>query len=187
MLDYVRFSAHTEFMVTTVRRRSTAPRVLWLACGVVLGAAASLAADNPVLLTVACAGKPPLTLTAADLAQMPRVSATMERDGETSTYEGVLLYDILLKAYGLPPGKNLPVNPKISYILGTGRDGYQAMFALAEIAPMFAGARVIVADKRNGVPLLPYQQPLQVIAPQDKAQGRAMYSLVKIEVVELKH
>jgi len=29
------------------------------------------------------------------------------------------------------------------------------------------------------------QQPLQVIAPQDKAQGRAMFSLVKIEIVEL--
>jgi hypothetical protein len=78
------------------------------------------------------------------------------------------------------------VNAKLSYILGTARDGYQAMFALAEIAPVFAGARVIVADKRNGGPLLPTQQPLQVIAPQDKAQGRSMYSLVKIELIELR-
>jgi hypothetical protein len=46
---------------------------------------------------------------------------------ETSTYEGVLLYDILLRAYGLPPGKTVPVNAKTSYILGTARDGYQAM------------------------------------------------------------
>jgi hypothetical protein len=150
-------------------------------------AAAALAADSPVLLTVVAAGKPPMTLTAADLAQMPRATATMERDGETSTYEGVLLYDILLKVYGLPAGKTLPVNAKVSYILGTARDGYQAMFALGEISPTFGGARVIVADKRNGGRLLPYQQPLQMIAPQDKAQGRSMYSLEKIEIVELPH
>jgi hypothetical protein len=137
------------------------------------------------LLTVAVPGKAPLMLTASDFAEMPRVTATVERDGETASYEGVLLYDILRKAFAVAPGKNLPVNAKLSYVLGTARDGYQAMFALGEIAPMFAGARVIVADKRNGGPLLPYQQPLQMIAPQDKAQGRAMYSLVRIEIVEL--
>jgi hypothetical protein len=167
-------------MVTTVIRR------VLLLCWIVAAVAASLAAGD-LELTVQCPGKAPLALTAVDLAQMPRVTATLTRDGETATYEGVLLYDILLKAFGLLPGKSVPVNPKLSYILGTARDGYQAMFALAEIAPVFAGARVIVADKRNGGPLLPYQQPLQVIAPQDKAQGRAMYSLVKIELIEIHH
>ncbi len=68
----------------------------------------------------------------------------------------------------------------------TARDGYQAMFALAEIDPVFAVVKVIVADRRNGGPLLTSQQPLQVIAPRDKAQGRAMYSLMQIEDVELK-
>jgi hypothetical protein len=147
--------------------------------------APSMAADSPTLLTVVVPGKPPLALTAADIARMPRTSSTMQRDGETATYEGVLLYDILLKAYGVPPGKSLPLNSKLTYILGTARDGYQVLFALAEIAPLFAGARVVVADRRDGAALLAYQQPLQVIVPQDKAQGRSMYSLVRIEVVDL--
>jgi hypothetical protein len=164
---------------------TTLLRAVWLACAGLSLAFVATAADHPVLLTVAVPGKAPLTLTASDFAEMPRVTATVERDGETASYEGVLLYDILRQAFAVAPGKNLPVNAKLSYILGTGRDGYQAMFAMGEIAPMFAGARVMVADKRNGGGLLPYQQPLQIIAPQDKAQGRAMYSLVKIEVFEL--
>jgi hypothetical protein len=38
----------------------------------------------------------PLTLTAEDLAKMPRATATLTADGTTVTYEGVLLYDILV-------------------------------------------------------------------------------------------
>jgi hypothetical protein len=44
---------------------------------------------------------------------------------------------------------------------------------------------VIVADKRNGGPLLATEQPFQLGAPQDKAQGRAMFSLQRIEVIEV--
>lgn len=143
------------------------------------------AAGDPVLLTVIVPGRPALTLTAAELAKMPRATGTVQRDGETSTYEGVLVWDILHKAYGLAPEKNLPVNAKLSYIVGTARDGYQAMFALGEMAPVFAGFRVMVADKRNGGPLAAYQRPLQMVAPQDKAQGRAMFSLMKLELFEL--
>ena len=172
-------------MGTTILCAAAGRRAISLAC-VWLGlAGASLAAEDARLLTVVLPGKAPATLTASDFAQMPRSTTTMERDGETATYEGVLLYDVLLKAWGLPPGKTLPVNAKLTYILGTARDGYQAMFALAEIAPMFSGTHVLVADKRDGGPLLAYQRPLQVIAPQDKAQGRSMFSLVKIELVDL--
>jgi hypothetical protein len=39
-----------------------------------------------------------LALTADDLAKFPRGTARFERDGEISTYEGVLLYDLLVRA-----------------------------------------------------------------------------------------
>jgi hypothetical protein len=172
-------------MVTTIRRNSAAWRLLCLSCVWLVGSVLSTAAENPPVLTVLRAGASPLLLTADDLGRMPRATATIDRDGETATYEGVLLYDILLKAYNVPAGRNLPVNPKLTYILGTARDGYQAMFALGEIAPMFAGAKVMVADKRDGGMLRPFQQPFQMVAPQDKAQGRAMFSLIKLEIVEL--
>jgi DMSO/TMAO reductase YedYZ molybdopterin-dependent catalytic subunit len=143
------------------------------------------AADHPVLLTVGGAVKTPLALTAEDLAKMPRVVASFERDDETAEYEGVLLYDILVRA-GVPFGRAMTGKPMASYILATARDGYQVVFALPEIDPEFMGARVVIADKRNGGPLLNPQQPLQMIAPQDKLHARSMYSLVKIEVVRLR-
>jgi hypothetical protein len=159
---------------------------LRLYCGLLGFAALVCAADDPVLLHVEGDVKTPLALTAADLAKLPRTTAPFERDGEVSTYEGVLLYDILLKAFDVPPGKGLPGDMRNSYILATARDGFQALIATGEILPAFAGARVMIADRRNGGPLLAYQRPLQMIAPQDKAQARSPFSLVKIEFVRLR-
>jgi DMSO/TMAO reductase YedYZ molybdopterin-dependent catalytic subunit len=147
--------------------------------------AALRGADNQVLLTVEGSVKTPLALSADDLAKMPRNTATLERDGEAATYDGVLLYDILVKA-GVRFGRAMTGKPMASYILATARDGYQVVFALPEIDPEFMGARVLIADKRNGGPLLGPQQPLQMIAPQDKLHARSMYSLTKIEIVRLR-
>jgi DMSO/TMAO reductase YedYZ molybdopterin-dependent catalytic subunit len=147
--------------------------------------ATALGGESPILLRVEGAVKTPLALTAEDLAQMPRATAQFERDGENATYEGVLLYDILRKA-GVPFGKDMTGKPMASYILATARDGYQVVFAIPEIDPAFAGARVLIADKRDGGPLQPVQRPLQMIAPQDKLHARSVYSLTKIEVVRLR-
>jgi len=158
--------------------------LLVLALCVVFGLAAiAYAADDPVLLHVEGDVKTPLALTAADVAKMPRATVSFERDGEVATYEGVLLYDILLKAFDVPAGKGLPGD---SYILATARDGFQALIATGEVLPTFAGARVLIADKRNGGPLLAYQRPLQMISPQDKAQGRSPFSLTKITFARLR-
>jgi hypothetical protein len=125
--------------------------------------------------------KTALALTAEDLDQMPRATAQFERDGESATDEGVLLYDILKKA-GVPFGREMTGKPMASYGLATARDGYQVVFAIPEIDPALAGARVLIADKRDGGPLQPVQRPLQMIAPQDKLHARSIYSLTKIEV-----
>jgi hypothetical protein len=151
----------------------------------VLTFAASSRADPPVLLTVDGAVQKPLVLTADDLAKFPRVTAKFERDGETSTYEGVLLYDLLVKA-GVPFGRAMTGKPMASYILAVARDGYAVVIALPEIDPAFMGAQVVVADKRDGGPLPGPQQPLQLITPQDKLHARSVYSLSRIEVVRLR-
>jgi hypothetical protein len=113
-------------------------------CAVLALAAIAYAADDPVLLHVEGDVKTPLALTAADLAKMPRTTASFEREGEVATYEGVLLYDILLKAFDVPAGKGLPGDMRNSYILATARDGFQALIATGEILPAFAGARVLI-------------------------------------------
>jgi hypothetical protein len=148
-------------------------------------ASLAFAQDSPVLLRVEGAVKTTLALTAEDLAKMPRTTAPFERDGETAIYEGVLLYDILMKA-GFPSGRDMTGKPMASYILATSRDGYQVVSAIPEIDPAFAGAKVVVADKRVDGPLPAVQKPLQMIAPQDKMHARSVYSLSKIEVIRLR-
>jgi DMSO/TMAO reductase YedYZ molybdopterin-dependent catalytic subunit len=128
----------------------------------------------------------PLTLTAEDLAKMPRATATLTADGNTTTYEGVLLYDILVKA-GWQFGRGMTGKPMASYVLATGKDGYQVVFALAEIDPMFGGAKVLIADKADGAALPGRELPFRVVAPGDKMHARSIYSLVKIEVVRLRN
>ena len=82
--------------------------------------------DSPILLTVTGAVKTQLALSADDLAKMPRNTATLDRDGESAAYDGVLLYDILVKA-GVRFGRAMTGKPMASYILATSRDGYQVV------------------------------------------------------------
>jgi hypothetical protein len=160
-----------------------------------LGVFALLPGDYSVLLPVAAqavtptvlevVGPTPLSLTASDLDKMPRATATLTADGNTTTYEGVLLYDILVKA-GVPFGRAMTGKPMASYLIATGKDGYQVVFALAEMDPMFSGAKVIIADKADGAPLPGPQLPFRIVAPEDKMHARSIYSLVKLEVVRLR-
>lgn len=139
----------------------------------------------PAVLKVEGAVPTPLSLTADDLAKLPRATATLSADGTTTTYEGVLLYDILVKA-GWQFGHGMTGKPMASYLLATGKDGYQVLFALPEIDPQFSGAKVIIADKADGAALPAREQPFRIVAPEDKMHARSIYSLVKLEVVRLR-
>jgi DMSO/TMAO reductase YedYZ molybdopterin-dependent catalytic subunit len=139
----------------------------------------------PAVLKVEGAVPTPLSLTAEDLAKMPRTTAQLAADGTTTTYEGVLLYDILVKA-GWQFGRGMTGKPMASYLLATGKDGYQVVFALPEIDPQFSGAKVMIADKADGSPLPAREQPFRIVAPEDKMHARSIYSLVKLEVVRLR-
>jgi hypothetical protein len=146
--------------------------------------AAQDAAAQSDVLKVGGAVPTPLTLTADDLAKMPRATATTTSDGNTNTYEGVLLYDILVKA-GWQFGHVMGTRAAPACILLTGKDGFQAVFSLAEIDPQFSGVKVLVADKLDGRPLPDKYKPFRVISPNDKMRARSIYSLVKVDVVKL--
>ena len=156
-----------------------------LGAGPVIAAGPDAAVNAPTVLTVAGAVPAQLTLTAEDLAKMPRATAALISDGTTVTYEGVLLYDILVKA-GWQFGRGMTGKPMASYVLATGKDGYQVVFALAEIDPMFGGAKVIIADKADGAALSGRELPFRVVVQGDKMHARSIYSLVRLEVVRLR-
>jgi DMSO/TMAO reductase YedYZ molybdopterin-dependent catalytic subunit len=136
-------------------------------------------------LTIAGDVAKPLTLTKADLAKMPRTSATFNEEGAETNYEGVLLYDILKQA-GAPLDKQLMGKALATYLLAEARDGYQVVYALADIDPSFGANKILVADTVNGKPLFDYQGPFRLVVPGDKKGARSIRMLEKISVVRLR-
>ena len=98
----------------------------------VLGLLASgllLAQEAPPAVQVAGAVKQELTLTADDLAKMPRASVRTSNGGMETVYEGVWLHEVLKRA-GVPQGGELRGKALAGYVLAQASDGYQVVFSL---------------------------------------------------------
>jgi len=127
----------------------------------------------------------PLSLTADDLAKMPRETATVPAaDGSKIVYEGVTLLALLQKA-GAPFGKQLRGKVLSSYVVAKAQDGYQVIFTLGELDPDFGNETILVADKRDGKPLADKQGPLRLVCPNDHEGARSVRMLQTLEVVRL--
>jgi len=68
------------------------------------------AQDAQPTIQVTGAVKQPLTLSADDLAKMPRASVRTTNNGMETVYEGVWLHEVLKKA-GVPQGSELCDKP----------------------------------------------------------------------------
>jgi DMSO/TMAO reductase YedYZ molybdopterin-dependent catalytic subunit len=139
----------------------------------------------PASIQITGAVKQPLTLTADDLAKMPRASVTTNGNGMETKYEGVWLHEVLKKA-GVTQGSELRGKALSSYVLASAEDGYQALFSLAEIDPSFVDSQILLADTANGKPLFGAQGRFRLVVPKDKPGARSVRLLTKIEVVQLR-
>jgi DMSO/TMAO reductase YedYZ molybdopterin-dependent catalytic subunit len=127
----------------------------------------------------------PLSLTADDLAKMPRETASVPApDGAKIVYEGVTLLAVLQKA-GAPFGKQLRGKVLSTYVRAKAMDGYQVIFTLGELDPDFGNETILLADKRDGKPLPDKQGPLRLVCPNDKEGARSVRMLETLEVVRL--
>jgi DMSO/TMAO reductase YedYZ molybdopterin-dependent catalytic subunit len=143
--------------------------------------------QTPASTTLAVTGDvtTQLTLTADDLAKMPRETVSVDdQDGTKVQYEGVLLREVLKRA-GAPLGNQLRGKALASYVLAKAHDGYQVVFALGELDAAFANEQILVADKRDGKPLFGYQGPFRLVCPNDKAGARSVRMLETLELVVL--
>jgi DMSO/TMAO reductase YedYZ molybdopterin-dependent catalytic subunit len=147
--------------------------------------AAPAAAAAPDVLTVSGDVPHAITITVADLKSMPRTTVSIQEDGHPVKYEGVLVGELLKKA-GAPLGRDLTGKAVASYVLASAKDGYQAVFSLAELDPSFTPNDIIVADSVDGKPLFDYQGPFRLVAPHDTKGARGVRMLEKIEVVQLR-
>ena len=152
-----------------------------------LATAAGLIAQTAASPTVAVTGavKQPLSLAAKDFAGMPRTIVAVSDHGKSVTYEGVLLYDVLLKA-GAPLGSELSGKALASYVLASAKDGYQVVYTLTEIDPAFTDARILLADTADGNPLPSTQGPFRLVVPNEKKGARSIRMLERIEVIRLR-
>jgi hypothetical protein len=127
----------------------------------------------------------PLSLTADDLAKMPRETASVPApDGTKIVYEGVALLSILQKA-GAPFGKQLRGKVLSSYVLAKAMDGYQVVFTLGELDPDFGNETILVADKRDGKPMGEKQGPFRLVCPNDHEGARSVRMLETLQIVRL--
>lgn len=150
----------------------------------VMGSCLGLWAQETAVVMVGGNVKQPLTLSAADLAKMPRATVETQHDGHTMHYEGVWLDEILKRA-GAPNGAELRGKALASYVLVQAKDGYQVVYSLGELDPALGANQVLLADKAEGQPLPPNQGIFRLVAPKDKRAARSVRMVTRIEVVQL--
>ncbi|MCC7341312.1 MAG: molybdopterin-dependent oxidoreductase [Bryobacterales bacterium] len=158
--------------------------ILSLVFGLLLSSAPP-AEQSAASVEVVGAMKQPLRLNAEDLSKMPRASVDTRFDGVAVHYEGVWLTEVLKKA-GVPSGVELRGKWLTGYLLMEAEDGYQVIFTLADLDPMFGGNPVLLADAANGKALSGAEGPFRLVAPRDRRGARSVRMLKKIEIVLLR-
>jgi hypothetical protein len=122
-------------------------------------------------------------LSPASLAGLTRTTARVEVHGtkEQTQYEGVSLGDLARKL-GAPAGEAIR-GAKLSIVLIIkAADGYQAVFALPELDPLFSKKVVLLADRRDGGPLSDKEGPYRLVVPDEARQARWVRQVISIEL-----
>jgi len=172
-------------------------RALWILChlGVLAMAAPSLGwsqqgstcpaptnGPSPIL-HVRGAVDSPLDLNADDLAGLPRRRLQVEeRDGGVAEYEGILLADVLARA-GVPM-ESLRGRQAATVVVAEARDGYRAVYALAELDPAFSDRELVLADRKNGAELSADEGPFRLIMLGERRHSRWIRQLSCLRVTQ---
>jgi DMSO/TMAO reductase YedYZ molybdopterin-dependent catalytic subunit len=162
--------------------RGAALGFLLLAVG---GAGTAVSAQAPAengRVEVSGAVATPLSLSAADLKEMPRATADVAAPGAPpQIVEGVRLGTILERA-GVPLGDRQWM---AAYVTVEGEDGYRAVFSLGELDPGIGAAEVLVADTRAGAPLPATEGPFRLVVMSDRRAVRWLRGLKSITVARV--
>lgn len=138
-------------------------------------------------LTVSGEVATPLELKAQDLAAMTQISHKVkDRDGKEHEFKGVALIEILEKA-GVTTGAKLRGENLAKYALITAADGYEVLYALAEIDPEFTDQVILLATEKDGQPLPSGEGPFRIITPKDKKPARWIREVKSIKIAFAKN
>ncbi len=77
-------------------------------------------------------------------------------------------------------------NPQMRMaVMVRGRDGYGAVFSLAELLPMVGHRDVWLALDMDGKPLADADGPTRLIVPDDQMPARGVHQVASIDVIDL--
>lgn len=120
------------------------------------------------------------------LARLPRTSIkVIEGNGKRFEYSGVAL-DEVLKLANVPMGSELrgrSIAPMV--VVANAQDGTKAVYALAEVEPTFSDKIILLADLRDGKPLVADDGPFRLIVPSDKRHARWLRQVRSIDIKKL--
>ncbi len=157
----------------------------WTVFGYPQAPAAASAASTEFRLTVNGDIDTPMSLSFADMRDLPRQTITVmnEHEKKDETYQGVPLAEILKRA-GVPQGSALRGPALAMSVRAEGSDGYVVVFGLAELDSSIEDAGVLVADTLDGQPIPDKLGPLRLVVPHDKRPARWVRMLRTITVVK---
>ncbi|KIO75847.1 molybdopterin-binding protein [Pedobacter lusitanus] len=118
--------------------------------------------------------KTPLLINGAELGKFRKTLVNRkDRDGNNHVYSGAVLADILQQA-GAVSGKELKGANLTKYLLVEAIDGYQVIFAMAELYPDFTDRVIILANEMDGKPLPASDGPFRIIVQDEKKPARCI-------------
>lgn len=92
----------------------------------------------------------------------------------------------VLKMAGIPTGESLRGKQLVKYLLVDARDGYQVVFALAELDSAFTDREVLLADRRDGNPLSAEEGPLRIVVVGEKRAARWVRQVRELRIGSIK-
>ena len=123
-----------------------------------------------------------MELTASEIAKLPRRTVRAKgHDGKESAFEGVPLVEVL-KSAGVKFGNDLRGPALATYLLVEASDGYRVVFALPELDPASTDRVVLLADRRDGVPLDGKEGPLRIVIPDEKRHSRWVRQVIALRL-----
>ncbi|MES2861651.1 MAG: molybdopterin-dependent oxidoreductase [Pseudomonadota bacterium] len=122
-----------------------------------------------------------VTLSAADLAALPRRMLTLSVHGESHVFEGPTLASVL-KDVRAPLGEDLRGQALLTYVTVRAADGYGVVLSLAEIDPALSPTAVLLADEVDGAPIDAEEGPFRLVVEGDARPARSVRHVTSITV-----
>lgn len=124
----------------------------------------------------------PVTIDAVYLQKFTQTTVVRkDRDGNDHTYSGVIVAE-LLKSAGATLGPELKGENLTKYLSVEASDGYQVIFALAELDKSFTDRTIILANQVDGKPLAPGDGPYRIIVQDEKKPARCIKQVTAMSV-----